>query len=82
MAKAMLIIEMPNSCCDCPCYFESEGYKECEAIVNTIEEDAYNEKPTWCPLREVPSKEHEWHDDFESGWNRCIDEILGGAENE
>ena len=83
--KAMLIMDMPKCCADCPCLFEREGYQECEAIVNTIEEDIYKEKPTWCPLRFVPEYQNDWYEDFRSDWERgynaCIDEILGGAEN-
>ena len=55
MPKAILVMDMPSSCIDCPCYFSSDGYEECEAIINTIDSDfdTENERPTWCPLREV-----------------------------
>ena len=53
----------------------------------------YGKKPDWCPLKSIPQKmadedgiisrqkepiECEW--DFISGWNACIDEILGEEE--
>ena len=45
-----------------------------------------NQRPTWCPLREVPQKQDVQMEDsvfvfyHGIGYNACIDEILGGAE--
>ena len=88
MSKAMLIIDEPSSCIDCPCYFTSEGYEECEAIINTIEDiDTENGKPTWCPLRPVPTLKEdnsviyiERYEGYLEGWNDCVKEMLGGGE--
>ena len=82
MAKAMFIMDMPSSCGKCEFVFQRlDGSFRCTRNKETGKSVRLTEKPKWCPLREVPSKEHEWHDDFESGWNDCIDEILGGEEN-
>ena len=82
MAKAMLIVDMPSCCLECPCMNELD---ECVAMKN---EDVGNvgRKPTWCPLREVPQKkkitikESEYTNTKRIGYNACIDEILGGGE--
>jgi hypothetical protein len=73
MSKAILIMEMPSSCEECQLFYNTEGTKMCEAIGRLVE--CESEKPTWCPLREVPSKEK-----FPYSYNACIDEILGGGE--
>lgn len=86
MSKAMLIMDMPKYCIECPFCTEEE---ECIAFdVNTIEIDILAYKPKWCPLRECPTKKelmtkpklptHEF--DVRLGYNACIDEILGGGE--
>ena len=82
MAKAMLIMDMPSSCLECPCMNELD---ECEAMKYEDVGDC-SRKPTWCPLREVPQKKE--FSDIETafdrvktlGYNACIDEILGGGE--
>jgi hypothetical protein len=77
MAKAILVMDMPKYCIECPFCTEEE---ECIAFdVNTIEVDILAYKPKWCPLREVPQKKELWSK-FELGYNACIDEILGGGE--
>ena len=92
MAKAMLIMDMPSCCLDCPCSQHNPNIKkECmwECETNGMELDEINldiERPTWCPLREVPQKKElipstpiEFF--VKKGHNACIDEILGGAEH-
>lgn len=87
--KAILVIEMPSSCLDCPCYFSNDGYCICQEAGKLLaNEDVDNERPTWCPLKKVPKKKelmtkpklptHEF--DVRLGYNACIDELLGGAE--
>ena len=58
MAKAVLVMEMPECCADCACsYFERDS-KELNLICGaTGGEDANNVgKPDWCPLRELPEE--------------------------
>lgn len=86
MNKAFLIIDMPSSCKDCDIMFKDEYSDWCPH--RCAKSDVYdyvqnNTKPDWCPLKLLPVK----HDltspnisfqcDFESGYNKCIDEILG-----
>ena len=86
MAKAMLIIEKPKCCAECPMlYKDSDGFSLCyvKRTPYVIEDESMVQK--WCPLREVPQKKER---DFSSlaelheiiGYNVCIDELLGGGE--
>jgi hypothetical protein len=85
MSKAILVMDMPKSCSECPCI--SLGC--CNAVggvgfCRTIG-DIYD-KPDWCPLRELPKKWDEnkaltWENKkFIDGRNACIDEITKGSE--
>ena len=87
MAKAVLAMDMPESCPDCR-FFESD-WKECYAISKRYNRDVMTEeaKPNWCPLRELPEKReinhnknhyisNFWADAKSVGWNACLDEIL------
>ena len=77
--KAILVIEMPDSCRECPlelqkyqCAVNSEIMKD-----NTIRQD-------WCPLKPMPEKK-ETPDNIlgvfmNIGRSACIDEILGDKE--
>ena len=87
-------MDMPNYCNDCLMVVDSFGYCQAkqEDIPNYKFESDCNEKPTWCPLREVPQKKEVLKREqyefgniglaFTQGYNACIDEILGVAENE
>lgn len=89
MAKAVLVMDMPECCADCACsYFERDS-KELNLICGaTGGEDANNVgKPDWCPLRELPEKKvadkrlaispltEGYLKDFEKGCNACLDAI-------
>ena len=90
MNKAILVIDMPSCCNECPIcasYAESAFSPReywCVASENT-DVDPYN-KPSWCPLKPPPEKydmeyaiTHSFDEDgdYELGWNQCIDNILG-----
>ena len=88
--KAILAIDMPENCWECPCY---DGYWQCGATGNSfeIQDEIHNRRPDWCPLKPIPNKrilpksevdgtnygEEPW---FSDGWNACIDEIGGKRE--
>lgn len=92
MAKAMLIMDMPSSCLDCPCSkfnpnIKTECRWQCEANGMELSDiDLDIERPILCPLRECPEKkeynyEQEVYEQLKiEGYNACIDEILGGGE--
>lgn len=55
MEKALLVIDMPEYCAECPCC--DECVEMCRAIdKEIIEVNGECQKPDWCPLVEVPQK--------------------------
>lgn len=86
MAKAVLIMDMPERCADCPLRnSEKTSYVCCYLTLKNISStDYYDKKPDWCPLRELPEKIPELKSGYEDlstsirrvGWNACLDEIL------
>ncbi len=99
--KAVLVIDMPTRCYDCPlytsiadedCLASEYGFCDDRNILKLKEAQdkiRFDEKPTWCPLRPLPSKLVPFgyldvgNEDglYEKGYNDCIDEITG-ADNE
>lgn len=89
--KAILVIDMPKECWDCPLHRSSwdEDNEEIMICRGKYMESHYGERPDWCPLKPLPEKKHKITNDYESiksfntyflyrdGWNDCIDEILG-----
>ena len=89
MSKAVLVINDPMFCCNCPLTQRSRKTDEyfC-GIAHQTDEDYYWEKvdmeaevkPNWCPLKPLPeedNKEHhiEWSRGYQAGWNDCINAI-------
>lgn len=87
MAKAVLIVDMPESCRKCNLsYMIRLGTRlichatEMPRVIRTT-----HDKPDWCPLLELPEKGPELESGYESinrtlhreGWNDCLDKILG-----
>ncbi len=85
MAKAILVMDMPNKCSECHLCDTPNAYSNylCRAT-NCIIICTINERQEWCPLREVPKKVKIVTDEEEveyfRGYNACIDELLGGGE--
>ena len=79
--KSILIIETPNDCYDCPCYYEDRDM--CEVLNRKAKADSG--KPSWCPLKPLP-KENEvvYYNDyqfgFQQGFNECLEMIKGDSE--
>lgn len=89
MAKAVLVIDMPESCFGCNfCHINcSDGEEDsCQAleVARLVDSDTY-EKPDWCPLRELPEKMPDLEHGYENveksiiriGWNACLEKITG-----
>lgn len=83
MAKAVLIIDMPEDCTMCK--FWNSKDDECYATgVEELSLNSEESKSDWCPLRELPEKIPELKSGYEDlstsirrvGWNACLDEIL------
>lgn len=70
MAKAILVIDMPDNCGNCPIL---------EYCHNNDGKSDLNIRQKWCPLKEVPNKQSynglDGYNDYTDGWNDCIDEI-------
>lgn len=88
MAKAVLVMDMPECCADCYCGYFERDTKELNLVCGATGEDANNVgKPDWCPLRELPEKKEthtvlelhsngRWSEGMKAGFNICLDEIL------
>ena len=91
MSKAILIIDMPINCNNCPCF--DCGDDRC--CCNVLNIDLCNEDTTIiykdCPLKPIPSKkeitvEMMWNSKYEAeslyyaGFNACLDEITEEEE--
>lgn len=79
MKKAVIVIDMPNSCRNCPMLDGEYGYcqvlnKEICGIDNRMED---------CPLRPLPEKwerkpyNSDSRVDWQNGYNHCLDDIQG-----
>ena len=84
MSKAIFVTDMPNSCSEC----DFHNYHFCDLNYESVESFLYDEntiddKPNWCPLKELPDEEHndlqydEYSDGYDNGWNSFRREILG-----
>lgn len=86
MGKAVLVIDMPKDCFDCPMCIESIvdrckiNYKDIHGDGGIEETDS---RPSWCPLKPIEHRDGKtdghstcmkW---FTIGWNKCIDAITG-----
>lgn len=93
VSKAVLVLDMPESCDVCPfsiMYETPDGLVECENPLSKEYgfdvSDYEGARPKDCPLRELPEKKKTKNTRTTTafatfaGWNACIDEITGGAE--
>ena len=87
MRKAILVIDMPLNCNECPLSLDTETYNAnlCRAMERHTVNMKSSQKPDWCPLREMPQEREVVFDDESMwaerrrGYNACIDEILKGG---
>ena len=88
MSKAILVVDMPESCD--MCNFAEMVNRKMYCLVpgcGKLAEDYIVCRPDWCPLRELPEEKEsdpvmDCDIDFgiAEGWNACIDEIMKGSE--
>lgn len=87
MSRAVLIMDMPESCDMCDFTDMVNGKMYCGVPgCGELAEDYISCRPDWCPLHQVPEEREENHtgtyeDNFNEGCNTCIDAI-GGMESE
>lgn len=79
MAKAVLIMDMPERCDMCDLrYTLPFGNKVCYIKLEGVTGE---KRPDWCPLRELPEKKetnyymNNKEKGIVEGWNACLDAI-------
>ena len=84
MAKAVLVMDMPEICNDCMAANMGFSGFFCTAAHKQL--IPKNPRPEWCPIRPMPEKENndnlmdEYQDGYDDGWNACINAIGGGND--
>ena len=83
--KSILVIDTPKDCYDCPC--SNEGCYLCQISRRQLEDDFQEKRPSWCPLKELPSNKEMkgdwenvvdvWVDGANYGYNKCLNDISG-----
>lgn len=84
MSKAILVIDMPDSCSKCPFFNDVYSDMCCRGLNNAGINYPYPEdfRQCWCPLKLVPEKDeyylgiNEYYEGRVDGWNDCLNEIL------
>lgn len=66
MPKAVLVMDMPESCSKCKFMYEFQEIKKCQLMnvlnngASKLSQSTFTEKRhDWCPLRELPEREEE-----------------------
>ena len=82
MDKAVLVIDMPNSCSKCPLFGDYYADMCCRGMYDRTINYPYPEnfRQDWCPLKPVPEEDNsdhlsEWARGYQGGWNDCINAI-------
>ena len=75
MNKAILVIDMPKGCYECPLVVETDVYDSC-CITGTHITFHDNFKFPWCPLKPVPDKVEVFMNEWADGYNACLEDIL------
>lgn len=82
MSKAVLVLDMPKSCDECPLFGSHYSDMTCKANGRSINYPYPKyERQYFCPLRELPEQKEydglmEYDDIYADGYNACIDELL------
>ena len=91
MSKAVLVMDMPSSCDECPLFGSHYSDMTCKANGRSINYPyPKDERQDYCPLRELPEKkvlsgdvadiQKMGKELIDIGYNACIDEISKGGE--
>lgn len=77
MNKAILVIDMPESCDKCPLFHGFYTDMTCGANNYGINYPYPKDfRQDWCPLKPVPDKVEVFMDDWADGYNACLEDIL------
>lgn len=85
MSKAVLVMDMPESCRECFLFGSRYNDMCCQAMNNKSIDYPYPKefRQNWCPLKEMPKEDIyeeyqlEWSRGYQGGWNDCIAAIMG-----
>ena len=83
MAKAVLVTDMPESCLGCNFMYcdEESDTETCQAMETTRDIDLIEDRPDWCPLRELPDEKcGAWTDGMIAAYNKYLSEVLERKE--
>ena len=84
MSKAILVMDMPSACKDCPLRVSIDESICVKTLKDITDKEYFEQRPDWCPLRPAPEKRHSNDNLMELladiVRNACIDEILGDKE--
>lgn len=84
MAKAILVMDMPECCADCQLADDDPSGLYCMFADDYYEgSDSSEDRASFCPLRELPEKMPDLEHGYENveksiirtGWNACLDTI-------
>lgn len=88
MPKAVLVMDMPESCADCQLSDDDPSGSYCMPADDYYDgSDSSEDRASFCPLRELPEKKEtwvtlscypngRWTEDMKAGFNICLGEIL------
>lgn len=83
MNKAILVIDMPDSCDKCPLFHGFYTDMTCGANNYGINYPYPKDfRQDWCPLKPAPEKDEkyhllEWSAGYKKGWNDCVNYVAG-----
>ena len=84
MSKGIIVVDMPDKCCNCRMGFVNECYDQFECYFKPGAEIKPDErKPDWCPIRPIPEKIDRvslGDMEYKRGWNDCLKEIMKGGD--
>lgn len=83
MGKGFVVVDMPDKCKVCRFYYPARDmntgqYASGCRMIPTMMIREPEKKPNWCPIqfpKRKPGTE-KYQNDFEKGWNACINEHL------
>lgn len=84
MSKALLVMDIPDSCEKCSLFHNHYSDMCCGGLNNRTIDYPYPKdfRQDWCPLKELPDKEDstyrndEYEDGYVFGWNQCLAKII------
>ena len=88
MSKAVLVMDMPESCSECALFGDHYSDMCCRALDNRGINYPYPKdfRQDWCPLKPLPEEDNDehflgWSRGYKLGWNDCINAIVGGSND-